>query len=165
MANFSLGVKSLAIDSSRGAAAVPILTSSEAVTLREISISFSNASRALLNFNIDFWSSSYSSSWSILVEAYSATVSSTSISNSATICGFSLRFASSSISSNPSSVLISSAYNGVMPLVGVGWCHRFLRRYADFASAALKIDAFIVGILVPPDGIQRSNEEDPVRTR
>ena len=61
---FSLGVRSLAIESSHGSAVVPILISSnvEAVTWREISISFSNASRALINSIIDYGSSSYSSS-------------------------------------------------------------------------------------------------------
>ena len=61
---FSLGVRSLAIESSRGYATVPILTSSnaEAVTRRDISISFSNGSRALLNSIINSRSVSYSSS-------------------------------------------------------------------------------------------------------
>ena len=71
MAFFSVGLKS-SIANNRETSAVPTLISSnaDAVTLHEISISFSNASRALLSSNIDSGSGSYSSSWSVLVGAY-----------------------------------------------------------------------------------------------
>ena len=61
---FSLGIKTFAIESDRGSAMVSILTSpnAEAVTLREIYICLSNATRALLNSISDSGLGSYSSS-------------------------------------------------------------------------------------------------------
>ena len=74
----------------------------------------------VLSSNIDSGSGLYSFPFGAAATTYSlACISRDCISNSNTIREFLFRYASSSVSSSPSNMLISSAYSGVLAFVGV----------------------------------------------